>query len=184
MSDLPPSISGPLACGLRDVVLEIVGADQVQAALARVPPSLREQYTLATAVEWVPIETMETVFTEIARGVGTSVGELHERVARQSIERTMKTFWRMLLRLTTDRALISRTPVLFGKSYNRGRLTSEIPEPNVAEITLSEWPNAPPWPLRATRIGIETVLGLAGRKNARVNCTPTSDGARYRATWE
>lgn len=36
---------------------------------------------------WVPIDTMETVFSAIAQEVGTSLAELHESVARRRIER-------------------------------------------------------------------------------------------------
>jgi hypothetical protein len=87
------------------------------------------------------------------------------------------------LRLTTDKALISRTPVIFGKSYDRGRLEADIPKPGHGEILLLDWPDVPPWPLRATRIGVQTVLSIAGRKDVRVECTRTAAGAHYIATW-
>jgi hypothetical protein len=95
----------------------------------------------------------------------------------------MKTVWRALLRLTTDNALITRTPVIFSRSYNRGRLTASIPVPGRGEITLDEWPDAPEWPLRATRIGVETVLRLAGRKDVRVVAERRPQGAFFLATW-
>ncbi len=178
-----PSVSGPLACGLRDVAAELLGAQAVQSALSRVSADNRQRYETLTAVEWVPIEVMETVFVELARDAGVSVGTLHEQVAVISIERTMRTFWRMLLRLTTDRALISRTPVIFSKSYNRGRLEAHIPRPGHGEIVLYDWPDVPPWPVRATRIGVQTVLSIAGRKDVRVQSSRTKTGAHYVASW-
>jgi len=183
VSDAPPSISGPLACGLRDVAAELVGKEVVERALARVPPDARTHYQTATAIEWMPIEVMEQAFTAIAGELGTDVAQLHERVATISIERTFRTVWRVLLRLTTDKALVSRTPGVFARSYNRGRLTVEIPRPGRGEIVLLDWPNVPAWPLRATRIGIATVLRVAGRNDVRVDLTPTPSGARYLATW-
>ncbi len=179
----PPCVSGPLACGLRDVAAELLGAEAVERALARVSADTRQRYETLTAVEWVPIEVMETAFTELAKEAGVSVGTLHEKVAVVSIERTMRTFWRMVLRLTTDKALTSRTPVIFGKSYNRGRLEADIPEPGHGEIFLHDWPDVPAWPLRATRIGVQTVLSIAGRKDVRVECSRTKTGARYVASW-
>ncbi len=179
----PPSVSGALACGLRDVALELVGGPAVRTALSKVPPAIRRSYEGMTPVGWVPIETMEAVFSAMAAEVGTTVSELHVRVARVSIEKTMKTLWRMLLRVTTDGALVSRTPTIFGRSYNRGRLEAAIPMPGRAEIRLLDWTDVPEWPLRATRIGVETVLRLAGRKNVRVTYERSEDGAVYVATF-
>jgi hypothetical protein len=183
MAEDLPSISGPLASGLRDVALELIGPKAIERALDSLPGDVRDHYCTFTAVEWVPIETMEAVFGAIAKETGTNVASLHERVASVSIERTMRTLWRVLLRLTTDAALVSRTPSVFARSYNRGRLVAEVPRSGRGEITLVEWPNVPAWTLRATRIGVATVLGLAGRRDIRVETTPTSTGARYLATW-
>jgi len=178
-----PSVSGALACGLRDAVLEVAGKDKIASALSRVPPAERRSYEGMTPIGWVPIETMEVVFTAFADELGTTVSELHARIARVSIERTMRTLWRMLLRVTTDAALVSRTPSIFAKSYNRGRLEASIPVHGRAEIRLLDWPNAPEWPVRATRIGIETALRLGGRKSVRVTCVRTDVGADYVATF-
>lgn len=183
MTEAPPSLSGPLACGLRDVAAELVGAEVVERALGRVSDGVRDRYQTATAIEWMPIEVMEAAFSAIASEIGSDVASLHERVATVSVERTFRTVWRVLLRLTTDRALVSRTPSVFARSYNRGRLVAEIPKPGLGEITLHDWPNVPAWPLRATRIGIGTVLRLAGRADVRVEPARTPTGARYVATW-
>src|SRR5690242_15329911 len=110
-----PSVSGALACALRDVVLEIAGKEKIAAGLSKAPPRARASYEAMTSVGWVPIDTMETVFSAIAAELDTTVGELHTRVAKISIERTMLTLWRMLLRITTDHALVSRTPTIFGR---------------------------------------------------------------------
>jgi len=179
----PPSLSGPLACGLRDVAVELVGKERVEHALTALPARERERYQTLTAIEWIPIATMEAAFSAIAREVGTDVAELHERVATISIERTFRTFWRLLLKLTTDHALVSRTPTVFARSYNRGRLIADIPEKGRGNIEIVDWPDPPAWTVRATRIGIATVLRLAGRSDVKVDSAPTTTGARYLATW-
>ena len=160
-----------------------MGSEVVERALGRIPADARTRYETATAIEWMPIEVMETAFSAIAAEMGTDVASLHERVATVSVERTFRTVWRVLLRLTTDKALVSRTPGVFARSYNRGRLVADIPRSGFGEITLLDWPRAPAWPVRATRIGIATVLRLAGRSDVRVDAATTATGARYVATW-
>lgn len=177
-------VSGALVCSLRDVVCESVGQEAVGRALTRVPDEMRTRYEFATTMGWVPIDTMERVFAAIADEVRRSPDELHESVARRSIERTMQTVWRVLLRLTSDRALVSRAPVLFAKAYNRGRLEASFPKPCLAELRLYDWPDPPAWPLRATRIGIETALRLGNRKNVVVRANRASGGATFTATWD
>ena len=46
-------------------------------------------------VGWVPLPVVETAFAELAAEVGRDIAELHERVARRSIELTIRKFWRM-----------------------------------------------------------------------------------------
>lgn len=181
--DDEPCMSGALACGLRDVALEIAGAPAIARALGRVPPEPKRSYEDLLPVGWVPIATMEAVFSQIALELCTSVPELHVQVARRSVERTMRTLWRVLLRVTTDAALVSRTPAMFARSYNRGRLEARITRPGRAEIELLDWSDVPDWPLRATRIGVETVLTIAGRRPLDVLCTRTHTGALFVASW-
>ncbi len=178
-----PCVSGALASGLRDALTELVGPERVELALTRVDAEERHRWESTTPVGWLPLHVLEHVFGEVARDLGRDIGDLHVEVARISIERTMRTLWRLLLRLTSDSALVSRTPLIFAKSYNRGRLEAKMPVGGQAEIQLFDWPDAPEWPLRATRIGIETVLRIAGRKDVRVRCTRTSSGALYAANW-
>ncbi|HMJ14250.1 MAG TPA: hypothetical protein VK524_22700, partial [Polyangiaceae bacterium] len=143
----------------------------------------RRDFENITSLGWVPISSMESVFAELAAARGQSVTELHEEVARISTERTLRTVWRMLLRLTTDEALINRARVLFSRSYNRGKLEVFITAPGRAEATLQDWPGAPAWTLRGTRIGIETALRLAGRNNVRVSYERRPFGAVFAVTW-
>src|SRR5687767_7277518 len=104
----PASLSGALAANLRSVVTTLAGEDSVRAALARVPESVRRDFESITGVGWIPITSMEAVFAEIALQRGQTLAELHEQVARIAVEQTLRTVWRLLLRLTTDNALISR----------------------------------------------------------------------------
>jgi hypothetical protein len=78
---------------------------------------------------------------------------------------------------------VSRTPVIFSKSYNRGRLVASIPSAGRGEVQLVDWADVPDWPLRGTRAGIETGLRIAGRQHVYVECKRTPTGASYLVTW-
>jgi hypothetical protein len=178
-----PCVSGALTCSLREVARDLLGAEVLTRALERVPPPVRTSFENAVPMGWVPIYVLETTFGEMAAEVGTTVAELHERVARRSIELTFHRFWRLLLRVTTDAALVSRTPAIFARSYNRGRIESRIWSPGRGEVKLTDWPKAPEWAVRGLRIGIEVALSVAGRRNVQASCTRTATGAVYVITW-
>jgi hypothetical protein len=178
-----PSMSGTLVRGLFEVAREALGDGAVEQGLSSVPAADRAVLTEALPGSWVPIDTVERGFAAVARGVGRDLPSLHVELARMSVERALKTFWRLLLRLTSDEALVSRTPVIFGKAYNRGRLVPSIPVPGRGEIELVDWPHMPDWPIRGTRAGIEAVLRAAGRKGVVVEGRRTPTGAMYTVTW-
>jgi hypothetical protein len=90
----------------------------------------------------------------------------------------------MLIRLTSDEALVRRTPAYYSRAFNIGTLASTIPEPGRVSLTLSGFPGAPDFSLRGVAWGIETVMTVAGRKNVRVVYTRTGDGASFNGTWD
>jgi hypothetical protein len=182
--DDAPCMSGTLVKGLFEVAREALGDEIVERGLSLTPEAARSMVVDALPGSWVPIETVELVFGAVARAAGRELPELHVELARMSVGRALKTFWRLLLRFTTDEALVSRTPVIFGKAYNRGRLIPSIPVPGRSEIVLADWPDVPDWPIRGTRAGIEAVLRAAGRKDVRVEGRRTATGATYVATWK
>jgi len=176
-------VSSALAVGLRDVAAEIVGADTAARALARLTPEDRERYLGLLPLGWTPIALMESAFGAIAGEVGRSVADLHTEVARVSVARTLRTVWRVLLRFTSESALIARTPVIYGRSYNRGRLEAQVLESGRGDIALLDWPGVPDWPLRAVSIGVATVLDVSGRRGAKVTWSRTPRGAHFLAQW-
>lgn len=179
-----PSVSGTLIQGLLAAATETLGPDVVARGLSKAPRDARVLVEAALPGAWVPIDSAEATFGEIARAAGRDWPSLHMELSRLSVDRAVKTFWRLLLRFTTDEALVTRTPVFFSKSYNRGKLTARITAPYRGEVTLLEWPNVPDWPIRGSQIGIETVLKAAGRKDVRVDGQRTATGAVYLASWK
>ncbi len=178
-----PSVSGTLVEGLLVVAREALDSSVVEKGLAAAPPVASAAVLNALPGQWVPIALADEAFSFVAREAGRDWPSLHTELARLSMDRAIKTFWRVLLRFTSDAALISRTPVIFHKSYNRGRFVPRFDVAGRAEADLFDWPDVPDWPLRGTRCGIEVVLRMSGRKGVRVDCRRAPAGALFTATW-
>jgi hypothetical protein len=99
-------------------------------------------------------------------------------------EKTLRTSWRMLLRVTSDRAIMSRAPILYAKWRNIGRLETKVVSHGRVELVLTEWPGMSERNIRSLGITIETVLRLAGRKQIKVLPQSTPDGAKYTVVWQ
>ncbi len=178
-----PSVSGTLVRGLLQAGHELLGREVVERGMSALAPGIRAQVADAIPGQWVPIASAEETFRCIADAANRDWPTLHGELARHTVESAYRTFWRMLFRLTSDSALVSRTPVIYGKSYNRGRLVASILFPGRGEVELLDWADVPDWPIRGTQAGIETGLRIAGRRNVRVESTRTRTGASFIVTW-
>ena len=179
-----PRMSGSIVTEHRSLFDERFGAGFVAQALGAIDAEARREFEEARPGGWVRLSTVESVYGALAAALGRTVADLHVEIGRRGIERTLKTVWRMLLRITTDSALITRTPVLFSKSFDRGHLEAKIPTAGYAEITLSAWPDVGEFPLRSLCNGVGTVLRLAGRRDVDVRVAERrADGALLTATW-
>jgi hypothetical protein len=178
-----PSASGMSVLDLRAALEEIVGKDVVRGALETLPSETRGEFVEITSLSWVPLATVTRVVDTVAKAAKMSPERLIDDAVRRAVERTFKTVWRVMLRFTTDAALIARTPVVYSMSRNVGKLTARIVAPGKSEITLSEWPGVSGRHVRTLGISMVTVVTLAGRKEVTVTSTPTPDGAVFLMTW-
>jgi hypothetical protein len=90
----------------------------------------------------------------------------------------------MLLRLSSDEALIKRTPMIYSRSRNVGELSARIVEPGRAELKLTEWPEITDRQMRSVGVGIESVIALTGRRSVQMRCTRTASGAVFDLRWQ
>ncbi len=178
-----PTISGSLVGQHRKILSALIGAEPLARALATLSAADRQTLDEVTTLTYVPIATAEALFEAVAREVGRDVPSLHEQVSRTSLEQNLKTIWRLLLRFTSDEALIARTPVLFTKAFPQGQMRPRMVAPHRAEIRIIEWPDMPEYAVRGTHVAVETVLRLAGRSSVKITTDRTSDGVVYAATW-
>ena len=178
-----PTISGALITQHRAILVELVGEAVLARALAKLTPADREALEGATSLSYIPIRAADAMYRAIGHESGRDYVHLHEQVSRTAVDRALKTIWRLLLRFTSDEALVARTPVIFTKAFPQGVLVSRITGPGRAEIRVESWPNMPEYAIRGTRIAVESVLRLAGRSNVKTTSETTPTGCVYQTSW-
>jgi hypothetical protein len=178
-----PCLSGVAAQDCLSALEEIVGADTYAAAHQRLASHVRREIDTMTAVSWVPIGAFNAFVDEIARSAGLDPDPMLDQAIRQAIQRTFTTVWRVLLRVTTDEALIKRTPMIYSRGRNVGALHARLVQPGHGELSLTGWIDPAERTLRTIGLGIQCVVELAGRREVRMTYARTSDGARYRLSW-
>lgn len=181
--DVVARMSGALVLEHRRILEDLCGPARFARVLDRLPPENRREYDEITPVAWPRVTTAETVVRAAAAELGRDFVELHEHLARTGVEKTLTTLWRLLLRFTTDEALVARTPRIYARALNRGELVTRITGPGRAEIRIAGWHDIPEFSARGIRIAIETVLRLAGRSDVRIVEDVRSDGRAFLASW-
>lgn len=183
MTTDPARVSGSLVSIQREELRKLAGDDRFAAGLATIADDQREEYLTATATSWVRISTSEAVYVALAARLDRDVAALHAELVRLSVERNLRTLWRVFLRFTSDDFLVSRTPSLFAKGYDRGKLTVASLGRGHATLTLSEWDDPPDFVLRGTCGAVAAVLTVAGRGEAFVTPQRVPGGATFSARW-
>jgi hypothetical protein len=178
-----PSASGARIVEMRRLVAEEIGREKMLAAIASLPAAMQREYLEATAMTWVACATEYAVHDAIAAAIHEDPLLFHDRMLRAAMEKSFKTVWRLLLRFTSDEALIARTPIIYAKTRNVGKLTARSPARNRAEIVLSGYPHCTMRDVRAIGVGLEAALRLTGRRDVRLTSTFKPDGAIYLAEW-
>jgi hypothetical protein len=178
-----PSAAGATIQVLRRALEDLVGVNVVASALKKLPPKVQEEFDPVTPMTWVPLTTSIMAVEFVAAEACRPADDLMDEAVRRAAEQMFRTSWRLLLRLTTDRALIARTPVMYSKWRNIGQLESKVLGPGRSEIWLRGWPGVSERNVRTLGVSIETVLRLAGRRAVRIEWTRTTDGARFLAFW-
>lgn len=178
-----PRVSGAVMLDQIRVMEELAGPDAVRAARDSLPPEQRSELEHVTPVSWLDSNATAEFVVRVAEHIGKDPERFQIDVVRLGVERTLNTLWRVILKFTTDAALVKRTPLLYSKTYDVGQLTSRIMQPGRADLELTGWPGVPRMELVGLATGIETVLRCAGRQDVRVTFDRRPDGAVFIANW-
>jgi hypothetical protein len=176
-------MSGALATDELEILRDQIGRAAYDRALERLEASARDELRALTAVGWIDVEIVKAVFVAAAEVTGRRAEDIHRDAIRAGTERTFRHVWRLFLRITTDESLITRAPARYAKTYDTGRLSARMTGRGRAELIVEGWPNAEEFSMRGLGIGIETVLGLAGRVDVKVSFYRTAEGAKFLASW-
>ena len=177
------ALNGTFALRHREIFKELFGEEVLRAAIADLDADARKAVEQLTPSSWIPVSAMEDLFAAVAKRVGRDPGDLHGEMAHIASERTIRTLWRILLRLASDEALVARAPVFYSKTWNRGTLLVRVVKPGLALGELKGWPDTPAMAVRGVRIAMSQALTLTGRRGVHVEATRTADGARYEIRW-
>ena len=176
-------VAGTRILAMRAVICEQFGASAIDRALVRVAPDVRAEYEQLTSIAWVLSSTDYAVHDAIAAVLDREPLAFHEQVLRAAMGRSFKTIWRVLLRLTSDEALIARTPGIYRRTRNVGQMAVRANTRGRAEFELTQYPGIGPRDIRSIGAGLEVVLSLTGRAKAHAVARPTLNGATYTLTW-
>jgi hypothetical protein len=176
-------VSGGLIVDQRETLGQILGPEGYRAVMHSVPEDVRTAYETAISMSWVPTEVVDVVVTAAARYLGKPVLAFHTELTQKNMENTLGGIWRVLLRFTSDRALIQRTPLFYRKTFDVGVLEGDIPEPGHAVTTLRGYPDISDIHITGLRVGTESVLSASGRQNVRGRQRRTPDGAIIECWW-
>jgi hypothetical protein len=155
-----------------------------EVAFNRLSRQDQEDLRLVTPLSWVSIQALERLYVELAAEGGITVPDLHTQIASEVVGKTITTIWRAILRFATDEVLMGRAPTIFKRAYRQGRVTVARSGAGFGELEVTEWPDISEFALRGMRVGIESTLRAAGRKNPRGTPKRTRDGAVLRFEWD
>ena len=178
-----PALSGAVFLRNVEVFRDVVGLEPVERAFASLPLTHRRELEAAVPAAWIGVTAIDALYTAIAQEAGEDLQTLYPDIVRVGISRTLRSVWRALLRLTTDRALLRRTPLIYAKGHSVGKIEATIEGRGRGMVVLTGWPNMPALRRLGVAAGIRATMEVAGRADVVVDYVDTADGAEYRVRW-
>ncbi len=126
---------------------------------------------------------VDDLYYAIANEAGRELLSFYSDVVRQGIEQTLRSVWKVLIRLSSPRALLLRAPIVYGRGHSAGKIVPKIIGPGQARAVLSGWEGMSDLRRVGVATGIETLLAVSGRRGTKVEFEATPDGAIFNVSW-
>jgi len=177
-------ISGAVVLDQRAAYEHRLGSDFIERALNQLTEEERRAFAELLPISWIEIDAWNKIVMAFAAEAGRDVLELDAEIVGFGIERTFRGVWKVLLRITTDDAILSRAPMIWSKTFDTGHLAMRMIEKGHAELEVRGFPGALDLNLQGIGISTKRVLELGGRKDVKLTYTRTPTGVIYQATWK
>ncbi len=154
------------------------GAARFERALETLPSVVREEYDQATALGWTQQATVREATRAVALELDVDPIELAAQVVEESVAQSLRGVWSILVRNTSDEALVSRAATIFGKSFDAGKFRAEALTAGRVRVVIEGWPRAHDMDIASIARGIVAILEVAGRRRRPGRVTALREGAR------
>ena len=174
----PAGISGTVLRANRAALATLVGERLLREVFGRDPRFAF--WNEATGLGWHDASAIEESLRALAAAAGRDAEELNAEATRIGAAQSFRTVWRVLLRFTSDDALVSRVDVMYRRAFNTGRMIYEPEGEGRSTLRLLDWPDAPRIHMLGLAAGIEVMLHLAARPLARASYHPAGVEHHFR----
>ncbi len=156
-------VRGMLVLSQRRLIERKLGHEAVQAGLRELTEAERVEYDNATILSWVPQNAVRTFTRAAAESAGMDPSTLVHDVVRESVEFVCRGPWKVMLKLTSDEALLRRSAMLFSRSFDQGELRISRISANQYRMAVSNWPEAEELDFISLEAGVRAILGVVQR---------------------
>jgi hypothetical protein len=178
-----PKVSATIIADQIRLMKQLHGEETLSKAILSLAPPLRAEIEELLPGSWCSVDAARELKVAVAEILGEDPHLFQRRIVRQGIERTLTTVWRFFMRQLSDAALTRRTPVLYSRSFDRGRLKVVRFGEGECDFELEGWPRMPEFDLIGLMSGIETILALGGRLDAHVSFKRRGAVIQLHANW-
>lgn len=181
---MTPKLKGSILLDQIAHIETLYGRSVIEKAYGMISPTHRNEVMGALPISWLSTEAAQAFKDAIAEQVGVGSLMFNRMVVRHGIAKTINSLWRVLLRQLWDGAIIKRTPILYAKTFDRGKMSLQISGDHTATFELDGWPQIPEYDCVGLAEGIEALLEFSGRKGATVQWRRSGALMLFDASWQ
>ncbi|MGH7285883.1 MAG: hypothetical protein ACRELY_30560, partial [Polyangiaceae bacterium] len=153
-----PRVSGAVILDQLRVVADLHGEGVLKRARESLPREMQDELASMLAISWIESRTAMEFKNAIAREIGRDPIDFQKWVVKTAVLRTIHQVWRALLARVKDGALVQRAPLLYSKTFDRGRLVVVKNDDTSTELLVTGWHSMPDYDCIGLSSGIEAVL--------------------------